>query len=124
MKPLITFSKNTTSITLPAPQSGAQSKLHTSQVLGRTASGELYAYDQGAEHSELTLEIHSMTTAQKDALSSFFSNTALGMKETWVYEDAEGTEFTGRFLEPSIVFAQFAHEVWDCSLKISVSLLS
>lgn len=123
MKPTVTLTRDSTSVTLPAPARFARASLRCGQAAARTAGGEIFAYELGPESYAAELEFQSLTNAEKDSLASFFKDTARGMLETWTYTDPAGGEITARFADPALVFVQFARNVWDVSLRLEISSL-
>jgi hypothetical protein len=120
VKPTVTFTKGAASVTVTAPARLVRTAVRRAQGRGRTAGGEVFAYDLGSESYEAALEFRSLTSAQKDSLAAFFKDAAGGMLETWTYTDPAGGERTARFAEPALVFVQFARNVWDCSMRLEL----
>ncbi len=120
MRPTVTFTKGATSLVVPAPARLVRNAARLAQAKGRTAGGEVFAYDLGGTVHEAELEFRSLTSAEKEALAAFFKDTARGMLETWTYTDPAGAERSARFAEAALVFVQFARNVWDCSLRLEL----
>jgi len=120
MRPTVTFTKGETSVTVPAPARMVGNAARMAQAKGRTSGGDVFAYDLGGTVHEAEIEFRSLTSAEKDALATFFKDTARGMLETWTYTDPAGGGRTARFAEPALVFVQFARNVWDCSLRLEL----
>jgi len=123
MNAVVTLSKGGSSVSLPAPARIAGAAASAGQAMGRTAGGEVYAYDLGTPRREAELEFRSLTSAEKEALAGFFEDDASGMQETWTYTHADGTVYTARFVQDSLTFVQFAHNVWDVTVRLELSAL-
>ena len=123
MRPTVILKKDSTSLTLPAPARMGRSILKKGQARGRTAGGETFVYDLGPDVFEAEVEFHSLTGEEKDALASFFKDTAGGMGGTWTYTDPAGGELQARFAGPALVFVKFARNVWDVSLRLELAEL-
>ncbi len=123
MRPTVTLAKDSTSVTLPAPVRVARASFDSGQAHGRTAGGDTFVYDLGADRHEAEIEFHSLTNAEKEGLASFFKDATGGMSATWQYTDPAGTEFQARFAEPALVFVKFARNVWDVSLRLELGAL-
>ncbi len=123
MRPTVTLTKDSTTVTLPGPARFGRTSLGCGQARGRTAGGETYVYELGPEVYEAEIEFHSLTGAEKEGLASFFKDTALGMQESFTYTDSAGREFAARFIEPVLVFVQFARNVWDVSVRAELTTL-
>ena len=73
----------------------------------------------GDGHEEIELEFRGLTTADKDLLAKFFKDDARGMVETFGYEDHNGTTRV-RFNEAALVFAQYAVNSWDTTIRLLI----
>jgi hypothetical protein len=123
VKPTVTLSKDGSSVVVPAPARALRSSLSAGQARGRTAGGETFVYGLGTERFEAELEFRSLTAAQKEALADFFANAADGMRELFTYTGPSGTAYQARFAEPSLVFVEYARDVWDCSTRLELASL-
>lgn len=123
MRNSVLFSKDGTSVELPAPARFARTDLRLHQASGRTAGGELFVYELGGTVCRAELEFRLLTESQRDALAHFFEDVAEGMRKTWRYIHTDGREYTARFAEPALSFVQFAANVWDVRLRLELDSL-
>jgi len=117
----VRFSKDTTTLRLPAPSPGSLHTLAKEQAAGLSAAGQRYVYDKGVDRRALALKFPTLTTAQKDALASFFDSTADGMMQTFTYTDADGTAWTARFASPDLAVQRVREDEWSVALQLEVS---
>ena len=116
----ITFTRGSVTVLLPAPSAplNCDSKL---QVLGRTAGGITYYYDKGAEIQATEMSLNGLTSADKDALTTFFRTTANGIMNTFTFTDSAGTARTVKFLAPELNFEKSPANAWR--VKFNLALL-
>jgi hypothetical protein len=112
MATTVTFTKDATTITLPAPLPGAPTGLVRPQATGRSAAGTLYVYDSGQTRYARVETFESLTAAEKADLASFFA-TVGGQKETFTYTDSGGASYTARFETASLTFTKQSPASWD-----------
>lgn len=93
MTKTVTFEKESTLLTLPAPQ-------------------------QKHDAAGVELMFLGLTKEQKDAFAAFFKKTANGMRGLWTYVDSHGHSFPARFAESAMVFVKF-EGAWDVSTRIT-----
>lgn len=117
----ITFQLEENSITLPGPVPGSGVRQVKRQVTGRTASGEVYAYDKGVRTFAVRLGFESLSDSEKDDLVSFFHGAANGVMNTFTYTDSAGNTFTARFAGPEIALRKVAQNVWDASFELELN---
>ena len=115
----VTFTKDATVVTLPAPTPGADAAVERLQSAGLTAGGDKYVYDAGIERYENTERFQNLTGAQKAALASFFTTVA-GQQQTFTYIDSGGNSFTARFLNSVITFEKHSPESWDVETALEL----
>jgi len=121
MAQTVIFKKNNTTVKLPAPAPGAKSKLIKHQATGLSAAGQRYVYDKGVERQTIELTLRRVSTADKDALLSFFHSMADGMMETFTYADDEGTAWTARFIDTELAVDQVRNDQWQLKVSLEVS---
>ena len=117
----ITFTKSTTTITLPDPASGGKLLRLERQATGRTAGGTLYAYDKGVGRVEAELVLESLTDSEKDALTGFFQTTVRGCRDTFTYTDSGSATHTARFVTPQLEWTEVSANVWDTRVRLELS---
>ena len=123
MAATVTFVKDATTVTLPAPSPGSTMREVKHQALGLTAGGVRYAYDKGVDRYETDLEFQGLDASEKAALQSFFHTTVDGVVNTFTYTDSNGTGRTARFLDPTLEFRKLAVNVWDVTVRLEVSTM-
>ena len=119
-----TLSKDSTAVTLPSPNPGSSAREVKSQVTGLTAGGERYVYDKGIDSFLIDLTFESLSDAEKDDLQSFFHTTVDGMAETFTYTDSGGTDYTARFVYPTLNFVKIAQGVWDVTFTLELDAMA
>lgn len=89
-------------------------------VVHRTQGGSLVSYQVGPQYWEVTLQIKSLTGAQKDNLNSFFANN---FTLSFTYTDENGNAFTARFLDTSLQFVKAYRESWEVAIHLNLSAI-
>ena len=117
----VTFKKDATEIELPGPSPDSKARIAKHQALGLTSSGKRLAYDKGVDRYELELRFESLTDSEKEALVSFFHETADGVAESFTYVDASANEYTARFLSSGLEFTRPAEDVWNVNVVLELS---
>ena len=118
-----TFTHGATVVTLPGPQPGASMREVKAQGLGLTAGGTRYAYDKGVSRYEADLDFRSLSTAQKEALQSFFHTNVAGVSDNFTYVDTAANSFNSRLLDPTLEFRQIARGIWDVAIKLELATM-
>ena len=121
MAATIRLSTASTRLTLPAPLPGSVTRLIKEQASGLSAAGQRYVYDKGVERRTVALKFERLTTAQKNALASFFDSAADGMMQTFTYTDADGTVWTARFADRELALVQIRDDEWSAELVMELS---
>jgi hypothetical protein len=117
MPPTVTFTKETTTVTLPAPEPGRTLRRARRQAAAESADGTAWVYDQGARADVRTERFASLTDAQADALADFF-DTVGGMRWTFTYTDSAGAARTVRFAEPALDFRAAGPDCVDVEVPL------
>ena len=104
-------------VTLPAPAGGSTLPRRRARVVGRTASGVVYAYDKSVGWHTATLNFFGLSSTQKSDLITFFDANA----GTWTYTDSSGNAYTARFLDPQLQFRQSVTGAYDVTLNLELS---
>jgi len=68
---------------------------------------------------DMELEFRNLSSEDKDALATFFKDSAKGMLKCWDYEDNNGIRRV-RFNEPALVFVQHAADSWDTRILLII----
>lgn len=91
-------------------------------VTGQTADGTRVVYRGTASQvSVWTLEFDSLTAAQRNALASFFLNTAKGAEETWRYTHTDGEAWNGvRFLDTALRWQRLNNNLWGVTVRLEL----
>ena len=134
----IRMTYNTTIIELRNPERENVLEVNKRQVLGRTASGQVFTYEKGIETKKLELEFQRLRDDEKSNLESFFS-TVDGIMNTFTYKDHRGNTYTARFLDSILRFSEVLNEgksqygystyngfrfskgFWNIAIKLEVS---
>lgn len=85
------------SVTLTATAPDTSAPTTIPGVVHRTQGGSVVSYQVGPQYWEVTLQIKSLTGAQKNNLNSFFGNN---FTLPFNYLDENGNTFTAQFLDP------------------------
>jgi len=120
----ITFSKDATTVTLPAPRPGGQVREVKHQATGLTAGGTRYVYDKGVDRYEIDIVIESISASEKSDLDSFFHTTIDGVMNTFTYTDSAGNTFTARFLSPQLKYEKVARGIYDVSFTLEINSMA
>jgi hypothetical protein len=120
MPPTVTFAKDTTSITLPAPEPGRRERAVRAQASGLTAAGTRVVADGGTERRLRTETFRNLTAAELADLFDFFHDTAAGMQETFTYTDSSGTAHTARFAAAELESEAVAAGVHDAVVPLEI----
>ncbi len=62
------------------------------------------------------IDCSNITTAQKNALLTFFRDVAKGPTNTFAYRHTDGTTYTVRFSQTSLNFSRQNNEFWSVQL--------
>ena len=118
-----TFTKDATSITLPAPTIDRPREARKFQAQGRGEEGTLFVYSSAVSTFETTLSFEGLTDSEKDDLLSFFQTTVSGVSQTFTYTNPLGTAYTARFLSPDLDFLKVSDGIWDIQFDLELSAL-
>jgi hypothetical protein len=113
----ITFSGNG-SVTLPATAPDLDAPTTVPGVVHRTQGGSLVSYQVGPQYWQATLDCHSLTNAQKDALNTFFG---ANFASSFTYIDENGNNFNARFMEPTLPLKKDYRDSWEVAIKLNLS---
>ena len=119
----VTFSKDSTTVTLPSPKPGSTAREVKTQVSALTAGGERYVYDKGIDSFFIDLTFESLNNTEKANLLSFFHTTVDAMAETFTYTDSNGSTYTARFVYPTLHFTKVAAGVWDVKFTLELNAM-
>lgn len=117
MPATITFTGNG-SVTLPATAPNLDAPTTVPGVVHRTQGGSLVSYQVGPQYWQATLDCHSLTNAQKDALNTFFG---ANFASSFTYVDENGNNFTARFMEPTLPLKKDYRDSWEVAIKLNLS---
>ena len=120
----ITLAKGETSVTLPALPPGWRALVERRQVAARSMDGTVHVYDHGLPAFPARVPVRMLSDAQKASLESFFRSTVEGMRESFTYTDAGGTDFAARFIEPRLAFTKGAEDLWDVDLPMELDAIA
>lgn len=112
----VTFS-GTGSATIRATAPDTDCPVTVPGVTHRTQGGALVSYQVGPTYWEVTLQAKWITSAQKDALETFFRAN----RGTFTYADENGNEFTAQFLDQSLPLRKGFRDSWDCNIHLNLS---
>jgi len=115
----VTLARGAASITIPNPEFANSEVATPSQVVGRTAAGNVYVYDRAVEVRTLRLAFAYLTDDDKDDLESFYRTTASGALNTFTYIDHRGRSWTARFMRP-IEFTEIMDDRWNANVVLEV----
>ena len=116
----VTFELGQESVTLPDPESNRPMSRKERQVIGRTAGGEVVAYDKGVTTFETTLTFSSLNGTQKSDLTEFFADETEGTLNTFTYTDPNSDTHTARFLDPELEFTKVGSGSWSVSVRLEL----
>ena len=120
----ITLAKGESSVTLPAPPPGWRALVERRQAMARSMDGTVHVYDHGLSFFPARVPLCLLSNAQKSSLEGFFRATVEGMRESFTYTDADGGEYTARFIEPRLAFAKTADDLWDVELPLELDAIA
>jgi len=116
----VTFVKNATTITLPAPISSRIRASRKYQTIGQTETGATYTYSSSVSNYEVELAFESLADSEKDDLQSFFEDT-VGITGTFTYTDPTEDAHTAQFIEPSLIFTKISDGIWDVMFPLELA---
>lgn len=102
----VVFEYSSTRVEIQNPSRSNIHKIKKFQALGRTAGGQIYAYDKGPTSKRLELEFLELRQSEKDALESFYDTTVDGVITNFEYTDHFGTTWNAKFLETELNFEE------------------
>lgn len=106
------------SVTLPAPPPDIDAPVNVPGVTHRTQGGSLVQYQVGPAWFEATLNITAMINAQASALNAFFLDN---WGREFSYRDANGNDFTARFLDQQLPLHKAYGDFWECRIHLQLS---
>ena len=114
----VTLAATPDTITLQAPAPDIAAPVTVPGVTHRAVGGSLVKYQTGAAYRECSLNIQSMTNAQKDALEAFF-------RSHWVddltYTDENSNAFTAQFMDSELPLKKSYKNSWACDIKLQLN---
>lgn len=117
----MTFTKNATVLTLPAPDAGSVARRPIlAQAIAHSASGGLFVDDKNVARYEVAFSC-SLTSAQAALFDTFYRSTAVGALNAFTWLDHEGKSFSDcRFSDdkPDLVRQQ------DGRYRLSLTLIT
>lgn len=89
-------------------------------VTGRSANGTRYAYTTTTtKRWEWTLQFRGLTTADKNKLENFFSDTVKGPHGTFAYTHTDGSSYAAcRFVDTALPLGRIDDNTWDVTVRI------
>lgn len=115
----VTFSTDSLTLALPAPELDARHSASRPQGLGRTAAGGVFVYDSGLAYYGAKLQLRGLTVAQKENLVEFF-HAVKAAQLSFVYVDPEGQEYAARFCTSILAFIKRAPDIWDAEVELDL----
>lgn len=91
------------------------------QVQGITDGNLMYVYDKGAEQRVFELSFRLGET-DKDNLLSFIQNTVVYGRDTFTYNDEDGSAHTVRLLNGEVRVEEIAPAIFDVALALREEL--
>lgn len=116
-------SSGETEIEINGPTGSTEIDDQPQWATSQTADGTRVVYRGTSQHiAHWTLQFDSLTTAQRNALSSFFNNTAKGPEEKWQYTHTDDTVWSNvRFLDTSLSWQRFNDGLWGTTLRLELT---
>lgn len=113
---------NVTAIEINGPVSPTNVDLLPMFVSDLSANNTRYSYqltDTKVWHWSMRFD--DLTTAQKNALEDFFTDTAKGPTNTFTYTHSDGETYTARFLDTALQFERRNSNEWATSFALEVT---
>ncbi len=119
----VTFARSGTTITVNGPSPGTDQALQPMFVTERSANHTRWVYQTTDTKMRVwTLNLNSLTLAQKNALEDFYTNTAKGPTNTFTYTHTDGNSYTCRFVDPMLPpFTRAAPGTFDIQLRLETT---
>jgi hypothetical protein len=118
----VTFVISATTVTVPGPSGSTRVEQLPRCVAEPSADGTLYAYQANAVTIDRwTVDLDSLTAAQKAAFDAFFRSTAVGPLNAFAYTHTDGTTYSGvRFLNAELVWTRNNTNEWSTQVVMRV----
>jgi hypothetical protein len=68
-------------------------------VVDYSEGGQLYAYDKGVQETFISLDLDRICQADHDNLETWFTDTAVGPKNTFTFTDEKSEDHTVRWMD-------------------------
>jgi hypothetical protein len=105
---------------LPGPENATGIDNAARFVSGKTADHTTIVYKvASASYDTWTIALTGLTTSQKNALQTYFDDTAAGPTNAFSYVHTDGTTYTNcRFVDTSLRWQRRNDDEWDVTIRI------
>lgn len=109
-------------VTLNGPAGPTETRTLPRFVSDLSADHTRWTYQTtSAAKSHWTLTFGDLTTSQKNALETYFNNTAKGPTLTFAYVHTDGTSYSNcRFVDTELAFSRIDDNTWSVTLRLEV----
>ncbi len=114
----VTLTSGADSVSFLATSPDTEAPISVPGVVHRTAGGGLIRYQTGVAYFETTLNIQSITTAQKESLEAFFRSH---WKDSLTYTDENSNTFTASFLDSALKIRKQYRNCWSAAIRLDLS---
>lgn len=109
-------------VTVGGPDGFTSVRLLPMFVTDLSANHTRWTYQTTAtKKSRWRISLDNLTTAQKNALETFFTDVAKGPTNTFIYTHTDGTSYSGcRFVDTELDFSRMDDRTWSTQVEIEM----
>lgn len=117
----VNFAKGATSVDVNGPVGGQSIERSPRYAVARANDGTVWSYKRhSGSHRQWRLELQDVTSAQRDALQSFWDSDAAGPTNTFTYTHTDGVQYTARFVQEELQWRRGGPNQWSVSIILDL----